>query len=451
MPKHSPDIIVKFMFEQALNEVNELWKTKDYIKAREKDVNDMVDYFNNKKERGISMFDYFAKGAIKNNLILKDGKSATRSDIKKLKQNYSKYIYDSNLWKGIVSFNNNYIYENISLKTLEQKFAKEIMPKFLKYCGFKNIKNIDYAFAIHTKSKSGHIHIHFAFIETKPNYLCAKNKLVYRRRGIIDEKEKNYLKRLIALTIEREKYYTPLLTKTNIDIDDLKTFFDPNEKNFLLNNIEEIFFEENILKLGKLINDYRNLNYQNAKRVKYNSVNNSLMGREIKKLTKDIKNYLFKNPNSKLYDKQKSIQQDLKQINDFFQKLNNNSNIKEVIKNTKITDDKQMYIDNYVYNAIVNHALYTYKKVYNSVKTKSGMERITIDDLIQELAYLNDNKSKSEVETKREVLKKYFVGDTLLSKFPNKNKIERAFSKINDEMDKSAEEFSKLFQTHDRI
>lgn len=51
------------------------------------------------------------------------------------------------------------------------------------------------------------------------------------------------------LAIEKEKYYTPLLIKTNEDIDYLKSYFDPKEKNFALKNVNEILVEEKILKL----------------------------------------------------------------------------------------------------------------------------------------------------------------------------------------------------------
>lgn len=54
---------------------------------------------------------------------------------------------------------------------------------------------------------------------------------------------------IYKLAIEREKYYTPLLIKTNEDIDYLKSYFDPKEKNFALKNVNEILVEEKILKL----------------------------------------------------------------------------------------------------------------------------------------------------------------------------------------------------------
>lgn len=56
------------------------------------------------------------------------------------------------------------------------------------------------------------------------------------------------------------------MTKTNEDIDYLKSYFDPNDKNFALKNINELYVEEDILKLGELVKQYRELNNQKSKK-----------------------------------------------------------------------------------------------------------------------------------------------------------------------------------------
>ena len=96
-----------------------------------------------------------------------------------------------------------------------QKFIHEV-EIIVDYL-FKDIKNMSYVFSIHTNK--AHPHIHLAFIEKKPNYLYCDKKVNYRRKGKISIDEQRYLKRLVELVIEREKYYTPLLKKTNEDID----------------------------------------------------------------------------------------------------------------------------------------------------------------------------------------------------------------------------------------
>ena len=445
----SPNIIFKCKFDLSLNHRDNKFQEQNYRKNRKNDIDNMIDYFSNPKESAVGMFDYYTGilSGKKYNLVLEDGRYATKKDIKKLKKDYKNYIENSNLWKGIVSFNNSYIYENISLKTLEQKFAKEIMPQFLKYCGFKNVKNMSYVFAIHTKSKSGHIHIHLSFIEKKPNYMYSKNNVNYRRMGTITADEKNYLKRLIALTIEREKYYTPTLIKTNEDIDDLKTYFKPNDKNYILNDSKEIFIEEKILKLGELLKVYRTNNNNESKRIKYNSIKDNEIGKEIKELTKDIKNYYLKDETSPLFFIKEDIEKDLKDINLYFNKMNHDLNIKELVGDVSITDKKKNYIDNYVYNSIVNHALYKYNNIYNTVKTKKQYEKITFDDLIQEIVYQNskDKEILNDKLKRKNILNNYFKGSNIRSKFPNKYKIENALKRINYEREQASLEFSKLF------
>lgn len=447
MSKKSPNVIFKSKYCLALSSIDNKNKSSNYKEDRLKDVDDMVDYFSNVKKKVVGMFEYYmghTRGESVN-LVLENGNYATKQDVKKIKNDYKKYIEKSNLWKGIISFKPEYISENISIKDLEQKMAKEIMPQFLKYCGFKDIKNMSYVFSIHTNKK--HPHIHIAFIEKKPNYLYCDNKVNYRRKGKITIDEQRYLKRLIELTIEREKYYTPMLKKTNEDIDYLKSYFNPNEKNFILKNTNEIFVEEKILKLGELLKEYRSLNNQTSKKIKYNSIKNSDLGKEIKLLTKDIKKYLFNDETSTLYSSKKDIEKDLDLLNQYFEKLDNDNNITSNISDNSIVNKKEEYIDNYIYNSIVNHSLYKYEKVSMVVKSKTHSDKITIEDLIQEIAYQNNLKEVklNDQQRRKKVLDNYFKNGNTINMFPSKYKMEKAIKNINYEMEKASQEFSKLF------
>ena len=226
MSKKSPNVIFKSQYCLALKSRDNKLQSLNYKDDRLKDVDDMINYFSNEKKRTIGMFEYYM-GHTRNenyNLVMENGEYATKQDINRIKDDYKKYIENSNLWKGILSFKKEYLDENIDIKTLEQKIAKEVMPQFLKYCGFKDIKNMSYVFSVHTNRKH-QPHIHFAFIEKKPNYKYCDKKVNYRRKGKITLDEQRYLKRLVELVIEREKYYTPLLKKTNEDIDYLKSYF----------------------------------------------------------------------------------------------------------------------------------------------------------------------------------------------------------------------------------
>ncbi|MBO5096094.1 MAG: hypothetical protein J6B98_04390 [Bacilli bacterium] len=447
MSKKSPKVVYKSKYCLALSSRDNKLQSLNYKDDRLKDVEDMIDYFSNEKKKTVGMFEYYM-GHTRDenyNLILEDGSSATKKDISKIKEDYKKYIEDSNLWKGIISFNREYLDQNIDIKTLEQKIAKEVIPQFLKYCGFKDMKNMSYVFSIHTNRKH-QPHIHFAFIEKKPNYLYCNKKVNYRRNGKISLDEQRYLKRLVELVIEREKYYTPLLKKTNEDIDYLKSFFDPKERNFTLKNINEIYVEEDILKLGELIKKYREQNNQSSKKVKYNSIKNDELGKEIKSLTKQIKKYLFSDSTSILYESQKDIKKDLDKLNDYFDKLNEDNNIIEYTSNNSIVSKKEEYVENYIYNSIVNHSLFKYEHISMSVKSRSGKDIITIEDLIQEIAYQNGRRNKfNDKERRRFILDNYFKGSSSISKFPSKHKMEKAIKNINYEMEKASQEFSKLF------
>lgn len=453
MNKKSPKVVFKSKYCLALNSRDNKNKSSNYKEDRLKDVDDMVDYFSNEKKKTVGMFEYYMGHTRKENynLILEDGSNATKKDIARIKTEYKKYIENSNLWKGILSFKKEYLDENIDIKTLEQKIAKEVMPQFLKYCGFKDIKNMSYVFSIHTNRKH-QPHIHFAFIEKKPNFICANNKLGYRRKGKISIDEQNYLKRLVELAIEREKYYTPLLKKTNEDIDYLKSYFNPKERNFTLRNVNEIYIEEDILKLGELIKQYREQNNQTSKKVKYNSIKNNELGKEIKSLTKEIKKYLFNDDTSILYASRKDINKDLENLNNYFDELNKNNNIEELTSDNSIVNKKEEYIDNYIYNSIVNHSLYKYEHISMIVKNKNNIDKITIDDLIQEVAYQNSKRNKYNDKQRRKlVLDNYFKGNSSISKFPSKHQMEKALKNINYEMEKASQEFSKLFNYDDKI
>lgn len=453
MNKKSPKVVFKSKYCLALNSRDNKNKSSNYKEDRLKDVDDMVDYFSNEKKKTVGMFEYYMGHTRKENynLILEDGSNATKKDIARIKTEYKKYIENSNLWKGILSFKREYLDENIDIKTLEQKIANEVIPQFLKHCGFKDIKNMSYVFSIHTNRKH-QPHIHFAFIEKKPNFICANNKLGYRRKGKISIDEQNYLKRLVELAIEREKYYTPLLKKTNEDIDYLKSYFNPKERNFTLRNVNEIYIEEDILKLGELIKQYREQNNQTSKKVKYNSIKNNELGKEIKSLTKEIKKYLFNDNTSILYASRKDINKDLENLNNYFDELNKNNNIEELTSDNSIVNKKEEYIDNYIYNSIVNHSLYKYEHISMIVKNKNNIDKITIDDLIQEVAYQNSKRNKYNDKQRRKlVLDNYFKGNSSISKFPSKHQLEKALKNINYEMEKASQEFSKLFNYDDKI
>ena len=203
---NTPKVILKTQFQLANNNVN---------KKRISDINGMFRYFSNPEKQAMGMFDYYngTFKARKFNLVLENGQYANNKDIEQRKIDYQSYIKKSHLWKGIISFNNDYIDENITLENLEKKMVKEVLPRFFKECGFKELGKMSYQVALHTDTDN--YHFHFSFIEKKPNYTTKTGKLAYRKIAKLTTREMNFLKDQVVLSIERGNYYTDLLTKTN--------------------------------------------------------------------------------------------------------------------------------------------------------------------------------------------------------------------------------------------
>ena len=423
------EVIFKNKYYKALNSPDRKYiPDENFLELK---INDMFDYFSDEKKRVVNMFDYYIGKINKKenvNLVIENGEYATEEEILKRKKLYKKYIQNSNLYLGVLSFNNDYIDESIELKELEQKIIKEAIPKFLKYSGFKDIKKMSYEIALHTNTDNYHFHI--AFIEKEPNYINANGKVAYRRKGTFTKKERNYFRSEVMHLIERHKHFTPLVKSTNQEIEKLKSFFKPNERNFVLRNVDDLILEENIIKLGYLI--YSKRECKNAK-IKFNSI----YDKEIKDLTKNIKKYLFNNKKSELYKQNKIIKDSLYDINKYFQRIHKANDIKSAFK-SEYAKEKEKYIDNFIYNAIVNYSLNKYKYL-----SKTNFKGLTEDELLQEIVLKNYKKTKSR--GKFDILVNYLKNTDNNKKFVNKRQIEQSIKKINAEMEEAITEFSKLF------
>ena len=429
----SPKVIFNSIFTLALNNPDS--KYKNHSKSIKR-VQKMYDYYTNEEKRAMSMYDYYTGKLIKENtmnLIIEDGSFATEKEVQKRKKLAVKYLENSNLWQGVLSFNNDYLNENIDIHKLEKELATNILPKFFKRCGFKDTNKMFYQLALHTDTDN--LHFHFSFMEKEPNYIYHKNKIGYRRSGELSQNEIDFLKSQVVHTIEKEKIYTPLLKETNKEIEELKKYFSPKEKNYLLRDKKDLILEEKILKLGQLLYKER---YDNDSKIKYGSIKN----KEIINLTKDIKNYLFSKNTDNFKLEYGNFKESLNKINNYFYKINEDNNIKNIFVDTTLIDSKDKYMNNYIYNAIVNYANYNYKK-----ETKN-ITKIKENDIIQEIIlkhYLNNKK-----QTRKDILKTYFTNTSSKQKFKNKQEIENAIRNINDEMDEAQKEFSKLFSSNNK-
>lgn len=429
----SPKVIFNSIFTLALNNPDS--KYKNHSKSIKR-VQKMYDYYTNEEKRAMSMYDYYTGKLTKEdtmNLIIEDGSFSTEKEVQKRKKLAVKYLENSNLWQGVLSFNNDYLNENIDIHKLEKELATNILPKFFKRCGFKDTNKMFYQLALHTDTDN--LHFHFSFMEKEPNYIYHKNKIGYRRSGELSQNEIDFLKSQVVHTIEKEKIYTPLLKETNKEIEELKKYFSPKEKNYLLRDKKDLILEEKILKLGQLLYKER---YDNDSKIKYGSIKN----KEIINLTKDIKNYLFSKNTDNFKLEYGNFKESLNKINNYFYKINEDNNIKNIFVDTTLIDSKDKYMNNYIYNAIVNYANYNYKK-----ETKN-ITKIKENDIIQEIIlkhYLNNKK-----QTRKDILKTYFTNTSSKQKFKNKQEIENAIRNINDEMDEAQKEFSKLFSSNNK-
>ena len=428
----SPKVIFNSIFTLALNNPDS--KYKNHSKSIKR-VQKMYDYYTNEEKRAMSMYDYYTGKLTKEdtmNLIIEDGSFANEKEVEKRKKLAVKYLENSNLWQGVLSFNNDYINANIDIHKLEKELATNILPKFFRKCGFKDTNKMFYQLALHTDTDN--LHFHFSFMEKEPNYIYHKNKIGYRRSGELSQNEIDFLKSQVVHTIEKEKIYTPLLKETNKEIEELKKYFSPKEKNYLLRDKKDLILEEKILRLGQLLYKER---YDNDSKIKYGSIKD----KEIINLTKDIKNYLFSKNNDNFKLEYNNFKESLNKINNYFYKINEDNNIKDIVVDTTLTDSKNKYIDNYIYNAIVNYANYNYKK------ESKNITKIKENDIIQEiiLKHYLDNKK----QTRKNILKTYFTNTNSKQRFRNKREIENAIKSINDEMTEAQKEFSKLFISND--
>ena len=299
--------------------------------------------------------------------------------------------------------------------------AKHIIPMFLKKCGYADIKNMSYQFALHTDKE--HLHFHLSFCEKKPNYKVNGNKLSYRHAGKLTQKELGFFKNEIEHYIEKEKYFTPLLKETNKELEELKSYFNPKDKNFLLKDKEDLLLEDKILKLGEFLSETRD----NDNRIKFGSIKD----KEIIKLTKEIKKYIFSKKDTEFYISHQEFKNSLNLINEYFKEIAK-SNHTDIVDDSLIKN-KTKYLDNYVLNAIVNHANYMQRQ-----------SKISEDEMIHNIIYKNYKNTKTR--NRFNILSNYLSSLSKSSKFVNKYRIKEAVKNINDELEDAQREFDKLFK-----
>lgn len=104
-------------------------------------------------------------------------------------------------------------------------------------------------------------------------------------------------------------------------------------------------------------------------------------------------------------------------------------------------NQKQKEFNNYIYNSIVNYAIYKYNTGDNKTK-------IQTEDILHEIILQKDigYTSKANKMRKKKSLHNYYKKKSKNLVFLNKYEVEQAFSNLKYEMDKSAEEFYKTLE-----
>lgn len=422
----SPNVVFNGMYTLGFNNPSNHIKNKNKIVKR---ATDMYDYYSTEEKRAVSMFDYYTGKLTKDdemNLIIENGKYATKKEIEIRKKKIVKYLENSNLWQGVISFDNDYINCNIDIHKLEKEMVTKVLPMFFKKCGFKDAKKMFYQLSLHTDTDN--LHFHFSWMEKEPNYINAKGNLCYRQKGTLSENEINFLKNELAHTIEKEKIYTDKIITINNELDELKTFFDPNEKNYLLKNKEDLFLEARIYELGKRLDE---IEKNNEGKIYYNTIND----KEVKKIVRYIKYHLL-NHREDFKCEYIKFKESLKDLNYYFSMYNNKNGINNETFDFSYTKSKEKRVMDMIGNFSVNTA-----------KTK----RITEEDYLKMI--IHNSYKKGKLINRKQILNNYLF--TKKSKQEKHNlvnsvEIKNAVKKLNQEMDKSADEFSDLFNYSDQ-
>ena len=170
------------------------------------------------------------------------------------------------------------------------------------------------------------------------------------------------------------------------------------------------------------------------------------IGNEIRNLTKEIRQELFKE--DILKGQKKNIYNSVNEINKIFEKIDADNNISNIgyesALDNKLIKAKIEKNDNYVLNAIVNHALYKTRNMSDKIKN----DEITFNDLLNEIALDNFrkelNKDMSNVvvirKTRIKILKNHFNNI-----YTSKDNVSNSIKRLEYNRRTVEEQFRELF------
>ena len=130
------NVIVRMDYKLSLNNID---RNKNNFIKESNYVNRMIDYFIDDKKRIINMLDYFTGKINKEkevNLVLENGKYASKEEIDKRKKYINKQFQNSNIWQIIISPDKKLVEENINWREFY---------KALKETGFDGVFSLEVA------------------------------------------------------------------------------------------------------------------------------------------------------------------------------------------------------------------------------------------------------------------------------------------------------------------
>ena len=275
------------------------------------------------------------------------------------------------------------------------------------------------------------------------------NKLGHRYKLKLNDNENNFMKRQVSLAIERSKLYRPSLIKINEDLKHLQSYFNPKDRNFTLKNISDLDLEENIVRLGYLLKQIREID---KKYIKYGSLPKNEIGKEIRKLTNEIKNKLFDSKNELKLSK-KEIDESIEKLNDIFLDIDKRNNISNVgfesAFDNKMIQSKLEKTDNYILNAIVNHALYNYH--YNKGKANKKTDKISFEDVIGEIAIIiyKDKSNKYYQNNRKKFKLKLLENFFIYGSYKNHDKMSNALRRLSKDSEDAAKQFYEMLSDNE--
>lgn len=173
------------------------------------------------------------------------------------------------------------------------------------------------------------------------------------------------------------------------------------------------------------------------------------IGNEIRTLTRNIKSKIF-NLDNNLNIAEESIKKSINELNDIFVDIDIRNNISNVgfesAFENKLIKYKLQKKDDYILNAIVNHALYNY--VYKKPTSKKT-NKILIEDIINEVAINLYNKNKLYKKNRKmfrlKLLENYFI----YGSYKNTDKLSNALRRLSKKSNDAAKQFYEMLSDND--